>query len=86
MDVKLWQNLNFRIENDTISNKRQSFITPEKATAFNNIYLTTGLEKSWRSWSIQVQPFLGYQFNTPGYRRFKWEPGIGAGVFYIFGK
>lgn len=86
LDVKLWQNLNFRIENDTITNKRQSFMTPEKATAFNNIYLTTGLEKSWRSWSFRVQPFLGYQFNTPGYRRFKWEPGIGAGMFYVFGK
>lgn len=86
MDVKLWQNLNYKIENDSIRNNRFSFQSSEKATTFNNIYLTTGLEKSWKSWSFQVQPFLGYQFSSPGYRRFKWEPGIGAGVFYIFGK
>lgn len=86
LDVKLWQNLNYRIENDSIRNNRFSFQTPEKATAFNNIYLSAGIEKSWRSLSFQVQPFLGYQFNTPGYRRFIWEPGIGASVFYVFGR
>lgn len=86
MDVKLWQTLNYGIENDSVQNLRHSFLTPEKATAFNNIYLTTGLEKSWRNWSFQLQPYLGYQFRSPGYRRFTWEPGIGASVFYVFGR
>ncbi|AFK04688.1 hypothetical protein Emtol_3562 [Emticicia oligotrophica DSM 17448] len=53
-----------------------------KVTAFNNLMFSTGIEKRWKKFSLQISPYAAYQFKTLTYKPTDWTFGIKLNSFY----
>ena len=68
---------------DYIKENQQEGLTESiKVIPFNNWMLSTGIEKRWKRFSVQLSPFVSYQFKLLPYRNNDWMFGVKLNGFY----
>lgn len=86
LDIYLNQKLGFSNRVDSNHMENHNFQARGEVVPFNNFVISAGLEKQWKSWSFQLQPFIKPKLKEVFYKPKEMEFGIGVGVKYSFGK
>lgn len=86
IDIYLNQKLSYTYKPDSAGHSNDHFETSGKVTPFNSLVVSAGLEKQWKSWVIQVRPFVAPKLKEVFYKPKELEFGVSVGVKYGFGK
>jgi hypothetical protein len=63
-------------------NQQEGLAESIKVIPYNNWMLSTGIEKRWKRFSVQLSPFVSYQFKPLPYRNNDWMFGVKLNGFY----
>jgi hypothetical protein len=63
-------------------NKQEGLTESVKVIRYNNWMLSTGIEKRWKRFSVQLSPYVSYQLKPLSYRNNDWMFGVKLNGFY----
>ena len=63
-------------------NQQQGLTESIKVIPYNNWMLSTGIEKRWKRFSVQLSPYVSYQLKPLPYRKTDWMFGVKLNGFY----
>jgi len=87
MDLYLHQDFKFKSRGiDTLNFEPHVFSASDKVTPFNNIVISAGAEKSWRQFTIQIEPFIAPKISKVIYKPREMDYGFGINLYYRFKK
>jgi len=86
LDIYLNQELSFTHMADSGKVNTDNFTVRGDVVPFNNLVIAAGVEKQWKSWVIQLQPYIKPRMKEVFYKPKELEFGVGVGVKYSFGK
>ncbi len=87
LDLYLHQDFKFKSrEIDSLKFEPHVFSASDKVIPFNNIVISAGVGKSWRQFTIQVEPFIAPKINKLIYKPREMDYGVGIKLFYSFKK
>lgn len=87
MDLFLHQDFKFKSRGiDTLDFEPRVFSASDKVTPFNNIVISVGAEKSWRLFTIRIEPFIAPKISKVIYKPREMDYGFGINLFYSFKK
>ncbi|GGD83507.1 hypothetical protein GCM10011514_54480 [Emticicia aquatilis] len=82
LDVNLRQITSFSHHDFIKENQQEGLTESIKVTPFNNWMLSTGIEKRWKRFSVQLSPYVSYQLKTLSYRNNDWLFGLKLNGLY----
>jgi hypothetical protein len=88
LDIYTKQKLRYVESADTgmMPPRDNNFRAKGQVSVLNNMVISAGLEKQWKSWSFQLQPFISPKLKEVFYKPKELEFGVNIGVKYCFGK
>ena len=86
VDIYLNQKLNYTFNADSGKTDNGTYKSQGNVVPFNNLVISAGLEKQWKSLSFQIQPYIAPRLKDVFYKPKELEFGLGVGVKYSFGK
>jgi hypothetical protein len=86
LDIYLNQELSFSNRVDSNRLENHNYQAKGTVTPFNNLIISAGLEKQYKSWIFKLEPFIEPKLRQVFYKPKEFEFGIGVGVKYSFGK
>ena len=81
-DVCLRQFTSFSQHDYIKENKQEGLTESVKVIPYNNWMLSTGIEKRWKRFSVQLSPYVSYQLKPLSYRNNDWMFGVKLNGFY----
>jgi hypothetical protein len=82
LDVYLRQFTSFSQHDYVKENKQEGLTESVKVIPYNNWMLSTGIEKRWKRFSVQLSPYVSYQLKPLPYRNNDWMFGVKLNGFY----
>jgi hypothetical protein len=82
LDVYLRQFTSFSQHDYVKENKQEGLTESVKVIRYNNWMLSTGIEKRWKRFSVQLSPYVSYQLKPLSYRNNDWMFGVKLNGFY----
>jgi hypothetical protein len=81
-DVYLRQITSYSHHDYIKENQQEGLTESIKVIPFNNWMLSTGIEKRWKRFSVQLSPYVSYQLKPLPYRNNDWMFGLKLNGFY----
>ncbi len=81
-DVNLRKITSFSHRDFIKENKQEGLTENIKVIPFNNWILSAGIEKRWKRFSVQLNPYVSYQLKPLSYRANDWLFGVKLNGFY----
>ena len=82
LDVNLQQITSFSHHDYVKENRQEDLNERMKVTHYNNWMISTGIEKRWKRFSVQLSPYFSYQLKPLHYRNNEWMFGVKLNGFY----
>ncbi len=86
LDVYLRQKLYYTIAPDTGGMHQDNFQAKGNVSLVNTFTFSAGVGKQWKSWLLEVQPYISPRFTEVFYKPKEIEFGVEIGIKYCFGK
>lgn len=64
------------------NNDHNRFSIKGNTTPFNNLLFSTGIEKRWKTYSVQLSPYFLTQIKPIAYKKDDWQIGLKLNGFY----
>ncbi len=84
LDIYISQKLSYNHQPDTGMMGKNNFIAKGNASLLNNMVISAGLEKRWKSLAFELQPYLSPQLKQVFYKPKQIEFGLDVGIKYGF--
>lgn len=87
LDIYTNQKLNYSEKSDTMIMlpRESNFTAKGKVSVVNNLVISAGIEKNWKSWYFHLQPYVSPKISEVFYRPKEVEFGVRFGIGYSFG-
>ncbi|CAH0994660.1 hypothetical protein EMA8858_00772 [Emticicia aquatica] len=82
LDFNLKQFTSYSHRNFAIDDEHEGLIEKIPVIPFNNWMISTGIEKRWNQFSLQMSPYFAYQIKQVSYRKNDFTFGLKLNGFY----
>jgi len=81
-DIYSRQFISYNNQGSFRDNDHNRFSLKGNTTPFNNLLFSTGIEKRWKKYSVQISPYFTTQIQPIAYQKDDWQVGLKLNGFY----